>query len=86
MRRRKQLTPVQGLESFVENLYARYPEHRQAIDACLKSYRLPDGRLQNDDALMLDLRELSKKEKWAVKKAAATKAKKSGVAASRMFG
>jgi hypothetical protein len=72
----KQVTPVQGLERFVGKFYAQYPERKQAIDACLKSYRLPDGKLQNDDSLMLDLRELAKRGKWAVAKAAATRSAK----------
>jgi hypothetical protein len=74
--RHKQQTTVEGLQKFVDSLYAKYPAQTSTIEAFLQAYKLPDGRLQNDDDLMHGLNELKKKQKWTAKKAAATRQSK----------
>lgn len=58
--RHKPSSAVLILYKYVDDFCTKYPDHSQAIDAFLRPYRLPDGSLQNDDNIMLGLRDLAK--------------------------
>lgn len=49
--------PVASLERLIEKIKNRNPKYLVRINQFLQRYRLPDGRLQHDDIIVLDLKE-----------------------------
>ncbi len=47
------------VDSVVDSYRAKYPERSAAIEEFLKPYTLPGGKLQNDDKIIVGLKQLS---------------------------
>jgi len=48
------------VQSVVDRYIRTYPHALNAIEAVLKPYRLPDGRVQNDDGIIMELKRHEK--------------------------
>jgi hypothetical protein len=48
------------IQKFVSQCRHDYPDHQAEIEDFLKRFRLPDGRLQSDDEIILGLTSLKK--------------------------
>ena len=58
------------VDSFVDGLRARYPQHEASIEVVLKPYKLPNGSLQNDDSIIVELTRCEKAWKKMIRNTA----------------
>ncbi len=66
-------SPLSRIQKFVSQCRYDYPNHQAEIEDFLKRFRLPDGRLQNDDEIVLGLTRL--KNDWTKARPKKSKAK-----------